>query len=97
MYRLYKKLLILTLVSTLSNPTFAEDWISVGGDRGGMRHSTLKQITRENVHQLEVAWEYHTGDLAAGRAKIIECTPVIIDGDMPHQRPTVWATGSLSS
>ena len=60
----------------------AEDWISVGGDRGGSRHSSLSQINRENVPQLKLAWEYRTGDLAAGRAKIIECTPLVIDGTM---------------
>ncbi len=33
-----------------------------GGDAGGTRFSPLRDITRENVDQLEVAWEYHTGD-----------------------------------
>ncbi len=60
MHRLFRKFLLLTLVSVLSHSTFAEDWISVGGDRGGMRHSTLKQITRVNVSKLALAWR---GDL----------------------------------
>jgi len=33
-----------------------------GGDAGGTRFSPLRDITRENVDQLQVAWEYHTGD-----------------------------------
>lgn len=60
----------------------SEDWLSVGGDRGCMRYSTLAQINRENIDQLEVAWEYKTGELAAGKAKIMECTPLVIQGVM---------------
>ncbi len=71
-----------TLIGSLALVASADDWISVGGDRGGMRYSTLNQINRENVMKLELAWEFHTGDLAAGRAKIIECTPLIVDGIM---------------
>ena len=55
-----------------------ENWVSVGNDRGCMRHSPLKQINRENVGQLEAAWVYHTGE----GDKTCECTPLIIDGVM---------------
>jgi quinoprotein glucose dehydrogenase len=67
---------------TLSNLTITcgHDWISVTGDRGGMRYSTLSEIHRDNVSNLAVAWEFHTGELAEGRAKIMECTPLVIDG-----------------
>lgn len=41
----------------------AADWTAYGGTADGMRFSALKQITKENVHTLEVAWTYHTGDL----------------------------------
>lgn len=58
-----------------------DDWIAVGGDRGGTRYSTLDQIHRDNVDQLEVAWQFHTGELdKKGNGRTIECTPVIIDG-----------------
>ncbi|MCC6510181.1 MAG: pyrroloquinoline quinone-dependent dehydrogenase [Pirellulaceae bacterium] len=60
----------------------AQDWISVGGDRGCQRYSTLTQINRENVDQLKVAWTFHTGEVKDGRGKTIECTPIIIDGTM---------------
>jgi glucose dehydrogenase len=55
-----------------------ENWTSVGNDRGGMRYSRLEQINRENVHQLEAAWTYRTGEAD----KTIECTPLVIDGVM---------------
>ena len=44
----------------------SNDWISVGGDRGCMRFSALKQIDRNNVGKLEVAWRYHTDELKNG-------------------------------
>lgn len=58
------------------------DWKNVRGDAGGMRHSPLTQISRENVKQLQVAWTYHTGDAQPGRRGTIECTPVVVDGVM---------------
>ena len=38
------------------------DWPMVHGDAGGTRYSDLREITRENVASLEVAWTYRTGD-----------------------------------
>ena len=35
------------------------EWPTYGHDPGGMRFSPLKQITPENVGQLQVAWTYH--------------------------------------
>jgi quinoprotein glucose dehydrogenase len=58
------------------------DWPVVGNDPGGMRYSQLEQINRENVHQLEVAWTYHTGELVDGQGNTIECTPIVVDGVM---------------
>ena len=87
-------LLILGLVATacasptgsdtqLDDPIGAEDnWPNVGGDPGCMRYSRLDDIHRGNVHQLEVAWTWHTGELDRKRQKTIECTPIVIDGVM---------------
>lgn len=65
---------------TTANKSSTENWIAIGGDRGAIRHSRLDQINRGNVDQLKLAWEFKTGDLAAGRARIMECTPLMIDG-----------------
>lgn len=62
--------------------TLAEDWIAVGGDRGCMRYSQLQQVSRQNVDQLTVAWEFQTGELAEGTARIMECTPIVVEGVM---------------
>ena len=40
-----------------------KDWTAYGGTSNGLRFSTLDQITKENVNNLEVAWTYHTGDV----------------------------------
>ena len=51
-------------------------WTRSQGDNGSRRYSALKQINRDNVQQLEVAWVYNSGDGAAN----IQCTPIIVDG-----------------
>ena len=59
----------------------SEDWANVGNDRGGMRFSPLKQVNRQTVKNLKVAWSYHTGD-AAPEGSTIECTPIAVEGVM---------------
>ena len=51
-------------------------WTRSQGDNGARRYSTLKQITKENVRDLTMAWTYRSGDGAAN----IQCTPIIVDG-----------------
>ena len=40
----------------------ADDWPVHSGDKQGTRYSQLKQITPDNVDDLEVAWRYRTGE-----------------------------------
>ena len=63
-----------------------QDWPNVGGDKGCSRYSTLSQISRRNVQNLQVAWIYHTRD--AGKGTTIECTPIVIGGVMFLTTPT---------
>jgi quinoprotein glucose dehydrogenase len=62
------------------------EWRHYGGDAGGRRYSALAQIDRSNVAELQVAWEYHTGDVSdgtAGRPKsAFETTPIVVDDTM---------------
>src|SRR5215831_6398834 len=62
------------------------DWPYYAGDAGGSRYSQLAQIDRSNVAQLQVAWEYHTGDVSDGsdnrRKSEFETTPIVVDGTM---------------
>ena len=40
-------------------------WAVQRGDPGGTQYSPLAQIHAANVHRLEPAWVYHTGDATA--------------------------------
>jgi quinoprotein glucose dehydrogenase len=42
----------------------AAEWLHYGGDAGGSHYSPLRQINRDNVGQLRLAWVYRTGELA---------------------------------
>jgi len=63
-----------------------DDWPVYGHDAGGMRFSSLTQITRENVAQLKVAWTFHTGDISDGsggrKRSGFETTPILVDGTL---------------
>lgn len=61
----------------------AEEWSAYGGTADGQRFSALKQITKDNVKDLEVAWTYHTGDLRQGddaTEYTFEATPLKANG-----------------
>ena len=40
----------------------AQGWPSYGGDPGSSKYSSLTQISKDNVDDLEVAWTYRTGE-----------------------------------
>ncbi|MCW5571115.1 MAG: PQQ-binding-like beta-propeller repeat protein, partial [Steroidobacteraceae bacterium] len=57
------------------------DWYAYGGSEAGTRYSSAAAITPENVSQLEVAWQYRTGDLPENHpgnksAYMFEATPI---------------------
>ena len=54
------------------------EWKVYGGGPENMHYSALNQIKRENVHQLEVAWTYDTGDTYQGSE--MQCNPINVDG-----------------
>jgi quinoprotein glucose dehydrogenase len=62
------------------------DWPYYGHDAGGMRYSPLKQINRENVATLKVAWTFHVGDISDGtggkKRSGLETTPILVDGTL---------------
>ena len=62
----------------------ASDWGFYGGDGFGRRFSSLDQINRGNVTQLQPVWTYRTGELGAGLARAgkltFEATPVLAYG-----------------
>jgi quinate dehydrogenase (quinone) len=45
------------------------NWEFYGNDPEGTRFAPFDQITRENVKKLQVAWSFHTGELAEGASE----------------------------
>ena len=75
----------------LSSSLLAQDWQSWGNDPGGAKYSALKQINKNNVAQLKVAWTYHTGEISDGKTiptkTAFETTPLMSDGVLYFTTP----------
>jgi quinoprotein glucose dehydrogenase len=71
--------------------TDAAGWPTYGGDAGGQRYSSARQITPDNVNRLRVAWEYHTGALTSHRpgskSASFEATPILHDNTLFFATP----------
>ena len=62
-------------------------WPTYHGDYSGTRHSTLTEITPDNVHTLTLAWVFQTNP-----AQTIKGTPILHDGIMYLTAPdNLWA------
>ena len=61
------------------------EWRMFGGGPENIHYSTLDQITRDNVHQLEVAWRFDSGDEFPGSE--MQCNPIVVDGVMYATTP----------
>ena len=57
-------------------------WPQYKGSNENIHYSSLTQVDTNNVKQLQVAWEYHTGDADTANHSQIQCNPIIIDGLM---------------
>src|SRR5436190_24047737 len=58
-------------------------WSIYKADAESSSYSVLKEINKENVHQLKLAWTFHPDDAAEGsRFAGSQCNPIIIDGVM---------------
>ena len=65
----------------------AVEWVDYGGDPGGLRYSSVADITPQNVDRLEIAWVHHCGDYSDGRGKArsttaYQVTPLMLDGTL---------------
>jgi quinoprotein glucose dehydrogenase len=74
-------------------------WSVFGGGPDNIHYSSLDQINRDNVHSLEVAWTFDSGDQHAKSE--MECNPIVVDGVLFATTPNGdvvaldAATGSL--
>jgi quinoprotein glucose dehydrogenase len=57
-------------------------WPQYKGSPENIHYSSLTQVDTGNVTQLQVAWEYHTGDADTANHSQIQTNPIIVDGMM---------------
>ena len=63
-----------------------DEWTTFHGDSSGRRFSTLKQVNRENVGSLTLAWAFQT------HAAPVKGTPLMVDGVLYFTVPDhTWA------
>lgn len=62
-------------VAACTGPVRDVDWAEYLGGPDRNHYTTLDQIDASNVKQLQVAWQYHTGDSGD-----FQCNPIIVDG-----------------
>ena len=65
------------------------DWPVYRGDPKGNQYSPLAQIHAANVHRLQRAWEYRTGD--ANQRSTMHVNPVVVNGVMYVTTPSLRA------
>lgn len=66
-----------------------DSWQAYGGSPEMNRYSTLKEVDTSNVHQLQVAWTYNTGDADTAKHSQIQCNPIIVGGILYGTTPMV--------
>src|SRR4029077_12796691 len=76
---------------TLLHPP-ADSWPGYHGDYSGRRHSSLQQITPENVKNLSLAWAFQTN-----QTSLIKSSPLLVDGILYFTVPeNIWAVDARS-
>src|ERR1051326_441904 len=69
-----------------------DSWPAYHGDYSGRRHSTLTQITPQNVSSLTLAWAFQTGANAQ-----IKASPLMVNGVIYFSTPdNVYAVDARS-
>jgi glucose dehydrogenase len=60
------------------------EWLYYGGDQGGMKYSSLADITPQNVQNLQLAWQWKHWETPLPEYKttpgFFESTPLMLDG-----------------
>jgi quinoprotein glucose dehydrogenase len=83
----YLLLLVSAAVCLGPAPRAAADlyrgWAAYGGGLEQTRYSSLTQINRSNVGQLELAWSYDTGEPGG-----LQTQPIVVDGVLYAYTPT---------
>lgn len=93
---------ILFVVSCSQQPPLTEipagkvaDWPAYGATPGGTHFSVANQITTDNVHHLEVAWQHRSGDVRQANTKpgeyisqsSLQVTPIMVKDRLYYCSP----------
>jgi len=65
-----------------------QSWLTYGGSYFSQQYSLLKQINRQNVASLKIAWMYQPSRPVAN----LECSPIVVDGFMYITEPPSTVT-----
>ena len=81
--RQMRKLAFFPIIAALlwgaeNKPAQYRTWAAYGGGPDNIHYSSLAQINRKNVSQLQVAWTFDTGDAFPGSE--MECNPIVVNG-----------------
>lgn len=72
--------LVSSLIAQTDPRTSSREWQVYGGDLGSTKYSSLDQINRSNVQDLELAWRFRVPDMVPGKRSNIQCNPIMADG-----------------
>jgi quinoprotein glucose dehydrogenase len=74
--------IITSLLPAVAQSADAARWDHYGGSQHGMQYSSLSQISRENVAELEEIWRYRTGELGQGHREpfAFQANPILVEG-----------------
>ena len=78
-----------TLGRAAADPAANMDWPVYRGDPKGNQYVPLAQIHAANVHRLQPAWEYRTGD--ANERSTMHVNPIVVNGVMYVTTPSLKA------
>ena len=78
----------IVIFSCYSRKDTNQSWETYLGDPGSNQYSSLSQINKNNVDQLEVAWVYQTGGNLNKQSQI-QCNPIIVDDILYATSPTI--------
>ena len=79
----YLALFIPLALSQNVRETGMQDWPAYGGGPANIHYSSLAQINRSNVKQLEIAWTFDTGEQGG-----LQTSPIIVGGVLYGITPT---------
>lgn len=75
---------VLVLYSCKKNAEYIQteagrDWPVYLGGNSSAQYSPLDRVNKNNVRQLKLAWEYHSGGDSSAQLSQIQCNPIIVD------------------